>query len=126
MQPDPDAPLENNEILRRLAAIPGGWTLESDAIVRVYPTAGWKASLMLGNAIGFLCETAWHHPDMTLSWGRVRVSLSTHSAGGVTARDLELAERIEALVTWTPAGGALEGIPPGSSHAILEEPPATG
>lgn len=114
--------LPDTEIIRRLAEMPGGWALSDGALVRAYNTTGWKASLMLVNAIAFLCETAWHHADIGLSWGEVRVNLSTHSAGGVTERDLELAEKIEALATWSPASTeALEGIPAGSGYAILAD-----
>jgi 4a-hydroxytetrahydrobiopterin dehydratase len=67
---------------------------------------------MLVNAIGFLAEAAYHHPDLTVTYARVTVKLSTHSAGGITDKDFDLARRIEDLALWRPAkGGALEGTP---------------
>ena len=66
---------------------------------------------MLVNAIGFVAEAAYHHPDLSVTWGRVTVKLSTHSAGGITDKDFELARRIEETVLWRPQGGALEGTP---------------
>ncbi|MDB5572327.1 MAG: 4a-hydroxytetrahydrobiopterin dehydratase [Hyphomicrobiales bacterium] len=97
------------------------WRLDGKAIRRVYRVQGFKSALMLVNAIGHLCEAAWHHPDLALSWGRVEVSLWSHDADGVTARDLELARRIEDLATWRPGaeGGALEGTPADPQHAYL-------
>jgi len=89
-----------------------GWYLEEGWIRRKYNTDGWPTTLMLVNAIGYLAEAAWHHPDLTVTWGKVWVKLKTHSAGGVTDRDFALAKQIEALALWRPpAGGALEGTP---------------
>jgi 4a-hydroxytetrahydrobiopterin dehydratase len=89
-----------------------GWFLEDGWIRRKYTTDGWPTTLMLVNAIGFLAEAAWHHPDLTVTWARVIVKLKTHSAGGITDKDFALAKQIEAVVLWRPAaGGALEGTP---------------
>ena len=89
------------------------WRVEGGCLVREYRTEGWKASLMVVNAVGHLAEAAWHHPGLEVSWDRVRVSLSTHDAGGITDKDFELALQMEAFVQWQPgrAGGALQGTP---------------
>jgi 4a-hydroxytetrahydrobiopterin dehydratase len=89
------------------------WKLAQSAIQRVYRTAGWKGTLMVVNTIGHLAEAAWHHPDLTMSYSRVEVRLSTHSAGGITDKDLALAWKIEEVVNWQPGrtGGPLEGTP---------------
>ena len=50
---------------------------------------------MLVNAIGYCAEAAYHHPDLSVTWGRITVKLSTHSAGGITDKDFALARRIE-------------------------------
>jgi 4a-hydroxytetrahydrobiopterin dehydratase len=92
----------------RLARLPG-WRFVDGAIERAYVTDGWPTTLMLVNAIGFLAEAADHHPDLAVSWGRVGVRLSTHSAGGITDKDLELAGLIEQHALWRPAGGHLAG-----------------
>jgi 4a-hydroxytetrahydrobiopterin dehydratase len=99
------------EIAERLNALPG-WYFEEGWIRRVYRTDGWPTTLMLVNAIGYLAEAAYHHPDLTVTWARVTVKLMTHSAGGITDKDFELARRIEDSVLWRPPeGGALEGTP---------------
>jgi 4a-hydroxytetrahydrobiopterin dehydratase len=90
----------------------GDWYLEDGWIRRKYNTDGWPTTLMLVNAIGFLCEAAWHHADLSVTWGKVTVKLMTHSAGGITDKDFELARKIEDTALWRPApGSALEGTP---------------
>src|SRR5512146_1934165 len=98
------------EIAERLTGLPG-WYYEDGWIRRVYKTDGWPTTLMLVNTIGYLAEAAYHHPDLTVTWGRVIVKLQNHAAGGITDKDFELARRIEDHVLWRPAGGALEGTP---------------
>ena len=93
------------EISDRLKGLPG-WHLQDGAIVREYQTDGWPTTLMLVNAIGFFAEAADHHPDLAVSWGKVQVKLWTHSAGGVTASDVELAQLIEQTALWRPKPGA--------------------
>jgi 4a-hydroxytetrahydrobiopterin dehydratase len=106
----PSTKLSPAEIADRLKSLPA-WRLENGEIVRDYTTDGWPTTLMLVNAIGFLAEAADHHPDLAVSWGKVQVKLSTHSAGGVTASDLELAQLIEQTALWRPKAGtsALRG-----------------
>lgn len=88
------------------------WYLEDGWIRRKFTTDGWQTTLMLVNAIGYLAEAAYHHPDLAVTWGKVWVKLMTHSAGGVTDKDFALAKKIEELALWRPpAGGPLEGTP---------------
>ena len=99
-----------NEILRR--DLPR-WRLEDGAIRRTFRTHGWKASLMVANAVGHLAEAAFHHPDLLVSYAAVEVRLSHHDAKGITDRDFELARKIEAVIGWQPGreAGALTGPP---------------
>jgi 4a-hydroxytetrahydrobiopterin dehydratase len=94
------------ELARRLAALPG-WAERDGAIERTYKTDGWPTTLMLVNAVGFIAEAADHHPDLSVSWGQLIVRLNTHSAGGITDKDLELARAIESQALWRPSGGSL-------------------
>jgi 4a-hydroxytetrahydrobiopterin dehydratase len=99
------------QIAEKLRELPG-WYFEDGWIRRVYKTDGWHTTLMLVNTIGYLAEAAYHHPDLSVTWGRITVKLSTHSAGGITGKDIALARKIEDVVLWRPeAGGALEGTP---------------
>lgn len=88
------------------------WTLEDGWLRRKYNTDGWPTTLMLVNAVGYLCEAAYHHADLAVTWGKVWVKLKTHSAGGITDKDFALARKIEDTVLWRPpADSALEGTP---------------
>jgi len=93
--------LTGSEITARLKTLPA-WTLEEGAIRRTYKTDGWRGSMLVANAIAFICEAADHHADLTVTWPSVGVALSTHSAGGITAKDFEVAGLIEKQVTWKP------------------------
>src|SRR5437763_9506261 len=86
------------------------WYLEDGWLRRKFTTDGWPTTLMLVNAIGFFCEAAAHHADLSVTWGKLWVKLQTHSAGGITDKDFTLAQKIEEIALWRPtAGGALEG-----------------
>ena len=88
------------------------WYLEDGWLRRKYTTDGWPTTLMLTNAIGYLCEAAYHHADLAVTWGKLCVKLKTHSAGGITDKDFALARKIEEVVLWRPeAGSPLEGTP---------------
>nr|WP_290668643.1 4a-hydroxytetrahydrobiopterin dehydratase [Ardenticatena sp.] len=88
------------------------WKVLDDALERTFATEGWPTSLLLTNAIGYVCEAAWHHADIHVSYNRVVVRLSTHSAGGITMKDIELAQKIEEVIMWRPAEeAALSGVP---------------
>ena len=98
------------------------WSRDGGCIQRRYRTAGWKSSVLAVGAIAHLAEAAWHHPDLSVGYDHVVVRLSTHSAGGVTDKDFELAARIEQLLTWRPAEqpqSALDGTPDDPRFAYL-------
>ena len=97
------------EIAERIADGLSAWKHEEGQLVRTFETGGWQRTLLLANAIGFIGEAAWHHPDLLLTYPRLKVMLTTHDAGGITDRDFELARRIEEVATWQPSGGALTG-----------------
>ena len=89
-----------------------GWYLEGGWLRRKYNTDGWPTTLMLVNQIGYVAEAAYHHPDLAVTWGKVWVKLTTHSAGGITDNDFALARKIEDAVLWRPsADSLLEGTP---------------
>ena len=66
------------QIAEKLQALPG-WYFEDGWIRRVYKTDGWPTTLMLVNAVGYVAEAADHHPDLSVTWGRITVKLATHS-----------------------------------------------
>ena len=88
--------LTETQISEELAAVPG-WTRDGDSIVTVTERADFRDALLYLGAVAYLAETASHHPDITINWNKVTLTLSTHSAGGLTANDFALARQISAL-----------------------------
>jgi 4a-hydroxytetrahydrobiopterin dehydratase len=83
-----DADIESR--LRRLA----GWERRGDEIRRTFAFADFAGSLAFVNRVGALAEAANHHPDIDVRYSKVTLVLTTHDAGGLTANDFDLAERI--------------------------------
>jgi 4a-hydroxytetrahydrobiopterin dehydratase len=77
-----------------------GWSRDGDAIVREIELDDFEAALALLNAVAGEAQARDHHPDMLLhGWNKLGLTLSTHSEGGITEKDLELAAAIDALQT---------------------------
>ena len=75
-----------------------GWTLVGvQHIEKEYRFKDFAEALAFVNRLGEAAEAQGHHPDVFLTWGRVKVTLSTHSAGGLTASDFKLAARADAV-----------------------------
>jgi 4a-hydroxytetrahydrobiopterin dehydratase len=88
--------LTEPEITAELATVPA-WTRTGDSITTVTQRADFKDALLYTGAVAYLAENASHHPDITIQWNKVTLTLSTHSAGGLTANDFALARQISAL-----------------------------
>jgi 4a-hydroxytetrahydrobiopterin dehydratase len=88
--------LTESEIQARLAHV-DGWTLEHGEIVRKVQAKDFAAALLFVNAVGLLAEAAGHHPDILITYNRVKLSLMTHDSNGITEKDFMLAEKINAL-----------------------------
>lgn len=76
-----------------------GWSRAGDELVKTYDCASFPDAIAFVVRIGFLAEAANHHPDLDIRWRKVRVALTTHDEGGLTARDVDLARAIEAVPT---------------------------
>lgn len=85
--------LDREQIRRRLADLPG-WAADSEHLYTTLSAPDFPAAIELVRVIGQDAETADHHPDLDIRWRTVRVTLSTHSAGGLTAKDVDMAGRI--------------------------------
>jgi 4a-hydroxytetrahydrobiopterin dehydratase len=85
-----------DEIARRLGSLPG-WRHRGNAIEKVFDRGDFDGSIRFVNEVARLANGQDHHPDITVSWNRVTLTLSSHDAGGVTDRDFRLAEAVEAL-----------------------------
>lgn len=108
-----EQPMDEDQVRAALATSLPKWRLEDGWIKRTYKTNSWKGTLMVVNTVGHLSEAAWHHPDITASYAWVEVRLMTHSAKGITDKDLALAQKIEEVVQWQPGteDNGLEGTP---------------
>ena len=83
-----------------LAANLASWETKEGRLHRSYTTPDWRVTLLVANAIAFLAEAAFHHPRLVLDYRSIEVQLTTHDAGGITEKDLELARKIEETVCW--------------------------
>jgi 4a-hydroxytetrahydrobiopterin dehydratase len=88
--------LPEDRIRAELATLPG-WELVDGAIAKRYKLGGFPGAVAFVVRLSFAAEAADHHPDLDVRYDTVTVTLSTHSEGGVTAKDLDLARAIEAL-----------------------------
>ena len=88
------APLADEEIRAALADL-AGWEHAGGKISREYRLDSFAGAIAFVVRLSYAAEAADHHPDLDIRYSRVRVTLSTHSEGGVTAKDLDLARTIE-------------------------------
>lgn len=89
--------LDENGITAELATAPG-WSRRGRAIEKTYRFADFKGAMRFVNGVAALAEAADHHPDIAIQYSVVTLSLWTHAAGGLTAKDFALARRIDAVV----------------------------
>ncbi|MGH8997398.1 MAG: 4a-hydroxytetrahydrobiopterin dehydratase [Acidimicrobiales bacterium] len=87
--------LDDNAIASALVSL--NWERFGDELVKVHEAKGFKEALDWVVQVGGLAEEANHHPDIDVRWSTVTLRLSTHSAGGITSADMDLASRIDAL-----------------------------
>ncbi|MGA2991890.1 MAG: 4a-hydroxytetrahydrobiopterin dehydratase [Candidatus Korobacteraceae bacterium] len=90
------APLHDPDIHNALAGLPE-WKLQDKAIQRVFQFRDFVHALEFVNKVAEEAEEANHHPDITINYNRVTLSLTSHDAGGLTKRDLALARKISSL-----------------------------
>jgi 4a-hydroxytetrahydrobiopterin dehydratase len=106
--------LDPEEITRQLADLPG-WRFATAGLHASYAAPDFPTAVRLVGEIGDAAETMNHHPDIDLRWRTVRLTCSTHSAGGVTQLDVELAHQIQ---TAARTAGAKPGPPPARSWEL--------
>ncbi len=86
--------LSDSEIDSRLADL-DGWEREGETIVKTFELADFVGAIEFVDKLVHPAEEMGHHPDLSVSWNKVRVSITTHAAGGLTANDFELAKRVD-------------------------------
>lgn len=90
------AVLSEQEVGEALAELPG-WEAAGGRLTKEYVVGDFREAVALVVRIAFEAEAANHHPDLDVRYNRLRVGLSTHSEGGVTEKDLDLARTVESL-----------------------------
>jgi 4a-hydroxytetrahydrobiopterin dehydratase len=90
------AVLSEQEIATHLASVPH-WKVESGELTRTFTFKDFRASLAFVNEVGNLAEAAGHHPDIDIRYNKVRLALVTHDAGGLTAKDFDLAGKVNRI-----------------------------
>ena len=85
-------PLPDDEIDEQL---PDQWEREGDEIVRTYEFEEYLEGVAFASVVGEIAETEFHHPEITIGYQEVEVRLTTHEAGGISERDLDMAELLE-------------------------------
>lgn len=88
------AKLSPQDVAAGLESLPG-WRRDGDTIERTYELPDFRTALAFVAYVGELAEHMDHHPDIDVRYDKVRLALSTHSAGGLTGNDLTLARRID-------------------------------
>ncbi|MGB5288115.1 MAG: 4a-hydroxytetrahydrobiopterin dehydratase [Ignavibacteriaceae bacterium] len=89
--------LTKEEIHQKLTAL-GEWILEKNQIEKLFQFKDFAEALTFVNKVGALAEEMDHHPDIFIhSWNKVKITISTHSEGGITKKDFQLAGKIEEL-----------------------------
>ena len=84
------------EIKTALATVPD-WKKKGATIARTFQFKDFPAAIKFVNALARLAEKANHHPDIDIRWNKVKLTLSTHDAGGLTTKDFALAKKFDAL-----------------------------
>ena len=88
--------LDDAEIEARLAGL-DGWERSGEAIVKAFSCGDFVGSVRFVDSLVEPAETMGHHPDLEISWDKVKVSITNHAEGGLTENDFELAGKIDAL-----------------------------
>lgn len=72
-----------------------GWKRKGEALTKEYSFESFRNTIVFVNRVASLCDDVDHHPDIDIRYDKVRLTLSTHEAGGITEKDLDLAERVD-------------------------------
>jgi 4a-hydroxytetrahydrobiopterin dehydratase len=91
-------PLSPTQVSRRLKTVPG-WAKRAGTIRRTFEFAGFLDSVDFVNRVAMKADKADHHPDIDIRWNRVTLALTTHSEGGLTAKDFSMARQCAGIFT---------------------------
>jgi 4a-hydroxytetrahydrobiopterin dehydratase len=89
--------LSDAEVEERLGDL-ADWSRAGDEIRKTFQLSSFPMAIALVTQVGFLAEAAGHHPDIDIRWRKVLLALTTHDAGGLSAKDFELAAQIDEIL----------------------------
>ena len=92
------ATLSEDEIGERLGELEG-WERDGEAITKAFDRGNFVGSVKFVDSLVEPAEEMGHHPDLAISWSEVKVTITTHSEGGLTGNDFELARKVDALAS---------------------------
>jgi 4a-hydroxytetrahydrobiopterin dehydratase len=90
-------PLLSDDKIEKELAFLNGWVLADKEITKTFDHGDFIHAMGFVNSVAILAEKASHHPDIDIRWNKVTLTLTTHSAGGLTEKDFRLAKEIEGL-----------------------------
>ena len=90
--------LGEDDVAQRLGSL-DGWAVEGGMMTKTFTFDRYKDGVVFASAVGWLADSLDHHPDLLLTYGKVRVAMNTHAVEGLSPYDFELARRIETLCT---------------------------
>lgn len=88
--------LSDSDVAEELGRHPG-WGLEGGQLAKRFEFKTYKDGIVFASAVGFVADKLNHHPDIFISYGKVRIAVNTHDVGGISPYDFELARRIDAI-----------------------------
>lgn len=92
--PEPSSRLSEDEIADRLRSLPD-WEIKDGKLTKAFKFDDFMGAIGFVNRLAPVAESEGHHPDLQVGWGRVVVELTSHDAGGLTAKDFKLASLID-------------------------------
>lgn len=90
------AKLSDSEISQALQELPG-WVHQDKKLVKTFKHASFPEAIVFVNAVAHLAELANHHPDVDIRYSDITLALVTHDQGGITQKDVALAQQVEAI-----------------------------
>ena len=97
--------LSADQVAEAAASLSAEWDVDTARLVRTVEFPGFLMAVSFIDELAPIAEELDHHPDLRLSWRTVEITLSTHSAGGVTDLDVSLAGRLDEIISRLAAGG---------------------
>ncbi len=89
-------PLTDAEVSTRVKSVPD-WKIDSGELTRTYTFKNFLSAMDFVNSVAQIAEKGGHHPDIDIRYNKVRLALVTHDAGGLTAKDFEMAAELSKI-----------------------------